>query len=116
MNIRPWRAAQFGAGYAAEFIPSGQRTWRIVRRAGKPAVFATVGEARKAAERAYHAYLARLEPDVRSTIPVDPERVAEKLTAEAETWLRSRREDIKAQALIRRPGRRPLLVINGRSA
>lgn len=113
--IKPWRAAQFAAGYAAEFLPAGQRTWRIVRRHGEVLTFHTAAEAKTAAERAYHAFLAKLEPEVRSTIPVDPERLASKIAADAETWLRSRREDIKRQSVQHRAGRRPLLVLPGRA-
>ena len=110
--IKPWRAAQFGIGYSAEWLPAGQRSWRIVKSGGKPIVFPTRSEALGAAE---NAYLQRIEGNIRATLPVDPERLQAKLTAEVESWLRTSREDRKKAETIYRPGKRRVLVIPGRA-
>jgi hypothetical protein len=111
--IKPWRAQQFGRGYSAEWLPPGQRSWRIVKSGGSPIVFATRSEALGAAE---NAYVQRVEGHVRATLPVDPERLEAKLNAEAESWLRTSREDRKKAETQYRPGRKPLFCLPGRAS
>lgn len=113
----PWRAQHFGSGYSAEFLPLGQRTWRIVKSGGVPIVFPTTRLAREAAK---NAYLQRLEPNIRATIERSPEdaqaRMEAKLLDEAENWLKSSRENVKAAETVHRPGRRRLIVMAGRAS
>ncbi|MDI1262262.1 MAG: hypothetical protein PS018_03275 [bacterium] len=109
----PWRAKHFGDGYSAEYLPIGQRTWRIVRSGGKPIEFPTRAAAEREAEA---AYLRSMEPSIRATRPVDPERVAAKLADEAENWLKSKREDRQAQTTIHKAGKRPVLVLQGKAS
>jgi hypothetical protein len=52
---------------------------------------------------------------VRSTVPVDPERIEKKLNAEAESWLRTSREDRRKAETQYRPGKKPLFVLPGRA-
>lgn len=98
-------------GYVAEFLPVGQRTWRMLKSGGKPIVFETSKAARDAAE---NAYLARLEPNIRATVPQDPNKIAAKLSDEAENWLRSKREDHKNAHVEPRPGKKPYTVLRGK--
>ncbi|WP_144378499.1 hypothetical protein [Mesorhizobium amorphae] len=113
----PWRAQHFGSGYSAEFLPLGQRTWRIVKSGGVPIVFPTTRLAREAAK---NAYLQRLEPSIRATIERSPEdaqaRMEAKLLDEAENWLKSSRENVRAAETVHRPGRRRLIVMAGRAS
>jgi hypothetical protein len=111
-RIKPFRASQFKGGYVAEFLPLGQRTWRMVKSGGEPIIFVTSRAARDAAE---NAYLARLEPTIRSTIPVSPDRLEAKLMDEAENWLQSKRADVKAQTTLHRPGRKKVIVMTGKA-
>ncbi|MGE0290376.1 MAG: hypothetical protein AB7I42_25015 [Bradyrhizobium sp.] len=108
----PWRAKQFDKGYSAEFLPPGQRTWRMVKSGGEPIVFGSFSEAHGAAK---NAFLQRLEPTIRATLPVDPDRIAAKLADEAENWLKSKREDVKASSTLYRPGRKHVIVMAGRA-
>lgn len=108
----PWRAKHFGIGYSGEYLPIGQHTWRFVKSGGKPITFPTATQAREAAK---NAYLQRLEPTIRATLPVDPERVAAKLADEAENWLRSKREDVQAMTTMHKAGKRPVVVLPGRA-
>jgi hypothetical protein len=109
----PWRTRQFGVGYSAEWLPVGQHTWRFLRTAEKKVkVFRTAREALKAAKE---RFLRSLEPEIRATIPVDPDRMAEKLKAEAESWLKSSRQDKQAATTLRKPGRKQVIVMRGRA-
>lgn len=108
----PWRTRQFGTGYSAEWLPSGQRSWRILKKNGKVHVFPNARDALRAAKA---KFLSSLEPEIRATLPVDPDRVAEKLKAEAESWLKSTREDRQAAETIRRAGRKQVVVMRGRA-
>lgn len=114
---KPWRAKQFRGGYSAEFLPLGQRTWRIVKSGGDPIIFPSRSGALDAAE---NAYLARLNPTIRATIQIDPEkaeaRMEAKMLADAESWLKSKREDVKRAETVYRPGRKKLIVMSGRSS
>jgi hypothetical protein len=108
----PWRARHFGAGYSAEYLPCGLRTWRILRQKGEVHVFPTRAQAQEAAKE---AYLRTVEPTIRATLPVDPEKVAAKLQDEAENWLKSKREDVKAAHTVHRPGKKAFRVMKGRA-
>ena len=108
MTEEPWRAGQFRNGYTAEFIPPGQRTFRMLKEDGRPKVFASRREAKQAALDAYLNH-----PDsIRATTP--PKKVGSTLQAEAEQFMRSRREDIKKQTTHHRAGKRPLIVLSGK--
>ncbi len=111
--IKPWRAGHFKGGYTAEWLPPGQRSFRIVKSGGQPIVFPTRSEALGAAE---NAYVQRVEGHVRATLPVDPERLEAKLNAEAESWLRISREDRRKAETQYRPGKKPLFVLPGRAS
>lgn len=108
----PWRAKQFGSGYSAEWLPTGQATWRILRKGGEVHVFRTAREALRAAKERFLRYL---EPEIRATLPADPDRMTQKLKAEAESWLKSSRQDKQAATTIRKPGRRQVIVMRGRA-
>lgn len=110
-TIKPWRAKQFATGYSAEYLPAGQRSWRIVKSAGNVVVFRSMREAIAGAE---NAYLRLLEPTIRATLPVNPDRLSAKLSDEAENWLRSKREDVQKRETLHRPGKKPLIVLPGR--
>jgi hypothetical protein len=112
MITKPWRSGHFKNGYVGEFLPCGQRTWRMVKSGGEPNIFPSRAEAISAAE---NAYIARLEPTIRATQPVNPERVEAKLADEAENWLRSMREDVQKQTEMHRPGKRAVVVLAGRA-
>lgn len=112
MTEKPWRASHFKNGYAAEFLPPGQRSFRIVKSGGEPIVFPSTRAAIAAAE---NAYLQRLEPKIRATLPVDQKRVAAKLADEAENWLKSKHADVKASSIVRQAGRKPFQVVAGRA-
>ncbi|MCO5144571.1 MAG: hypothetical protein M9895_00180 [Aquamicrobium sp.] len=107
----PWRAKHFGVGYSAEWLPCGQRTFRILRESGKVKVFPTAREALKAAKE---RFLKSLEPEIRATLAADPDRMAEKMQAEAEAWLKSSRQDKQDATTIRKPGRKHVIVMRGR--
>lgn len=108
----PWRAKQFGTGYSAEWLPIGMHTWRILREAGKVKVFRSARDALKAAKE---RFLKSLEPEIRATLPADPDRMAEKMKAEAEAWLKSSRQDKQSATTIRKPGRKQVIVMRGRA-
>ena len=108
----PWRARQFGAGYSAEWLPVGMHTWRILRESGKVKVFRTAREALKAAKE---RFLKSLEPEIRATLPADPDRMAEKMKAEAEAWLKSSRQDKQNAETHYRPGKKPFKSMRGRA-
>lgn len=109
-----WRALHFKTGYSAEFLPDGQRTWRYVKdSAGRPEVFPTRYDADRAARDAYYDYRDRSQ--IRATIPLDPARLKSKLEADAETWLKTKRDDAKAATTMRRPGKRTIVVMRGRA-
>lgn len=108
----PWRAKHFGIGYSAEWLPCGQHTFRILRENGKVKVFPSAREALKAAKE---RFLKSLEPEIRATLPADPDRMAEKMKAEAESWLKSSRQDKQAATTIRKPGRKQVIVMRGRA-
>lgn len=108
----PWRTRSFGSGYSAEWLPTGQRSWRILKKSGDVRIFPTAREALRAAK---DKFMASLEPEIRATLPVDPGRIAEKLKAEAESWLKSSRDDRHAAETIRRPGRKQVIVMRGRA-
>lgn len=110
--IDPWRARHFGAGYSAEYLPCGESRWRIIKAKGEVQIFPTASAARAAAKE---AWFRRLEPTIRATIPPDPDKLAAKLADEAENWLRSKREDVKAAHTIHRPGKRALVVMRGKA-
>lgn len=111
MFIDPWRARHYGEGYSAEYLPIGESNWRILRKNGVVRIFRTAREARQAAKE---RYFERLEPEVRASLPVDPERVASKLKAEAEQWIKSSRGDMKKKTTICGKNRRQITVIKGR--
>lgn len=108
----PWRARQFGYGYSAEWLPVGQRTWRILKEAGKVKQFPTAVDALRAAK---NRFLETLEPEIRATLPADPDRIAQKLKAEAESWLKSSRQDKQNATAIRKAGRRHVVVMRGKA-
>lgn len=108
----PWRARHFGNGYSAEWLPTGQRTWRILREAGTVKVFTTARDALKAAKT---RFLASLEPTIRATLPVDADRLEQKLAAEAESFLRSNRQDVRNTEVHYRPGKKPFKAMRGRA-
>lgn len=110
--IKPWRAKQFDGGYSAEFLPCGERSWRIVKAGGKVVIFARRQQALTAAK---NAYLARLEPNIRATLPIDPDRLSAKLSDEAENWLKSKRGDVKNQTAMHKAGRRPVIKLVGKA-
>lgn len=111
------RASQFDGGYSAEFLPVGERSWRIVRSGGKPIPFASRRAALAAAE---NALIQRMEPTIRATIQRSPEEAEARMEAimadEAENWLRSKRSDVKGRDVRYEAGRRPLVVLRGRAA
>lgn len=108
----PWRTRQFGTGYSAEWLPTGQANWRILRKEGQVRIFRTAREALKAAK---DRFLRSLEPEIRATLPTDPDRIAEKLKAEAESWLKSSRQDKQSATTLRKPGRKQVIVMRGRA-
>lgn len=108
----PWRGKQFMGGYSAEYLPPGQRSWRIIKERGKAKVFASVSQAIRAAQ---DAYLASVDGKTRASLPVDPDRIAAKLRAEAEDWLQSNRADVKASFTHHRPGKKPFQETRGRA-
>jgi hypothetical protein len=112
----PWRGRQFGTGYSAEYRPAGEATWRIVRRDGEVAVYPTRAEAVEAAKQ---AFLARYETPIRATIQRSEEeetqRMAEKLAGEADAFLRSSRQDVKAAQTHHRAGKRAFVEMRGRA-
>lgn len=105
---KPWRAKQFKTGYSAEYLPPGQRSWRFVKSGGEVIVFGSFGDALGAAE---NAYLQKLEPNIRATLPVDPERLEAKWAAKAEDWLRIKRGG--SETIYRGHGKKPLLTLKG---
>lgn len=111
MNIDRWRARHYGAGYSAEYLPPGQTNWRILRQNKQVMVFLTAREAIQAAKA---RYLELHEPPIRSTTD-KPERLEEKLKADAEQWLRSTREDRKKSTTIFGKNRRQIPVWRGRA-
>lgn len=111
--IDPWRTRNFGAGYTAEWLPTGQHTWRILRNSEKKVrVFPTAREALKAAKA---RFFRSLEPEIRATLPVDADRLAAKLQAEAESFLKSSREDVRKAEMHYRPGKKPYKAVRGRA-
>lgn len=112
MTDLPWRGKQFSGGYSAEYRPVGQHSFRFVKERGKPKVFPTVSEAIRAAQ---DAFLATLDGQTRATLPFDASRAEKRLSAEAEDWLRSSRQDVKAAHVNRQPGRKPFQEIRGRA-
>lgn len=108
----PWRSRHFGAGYSGEWLPCGQSTWRIIKEHGKVKIFPSGRAAREAAK---DKFLASLEPEIRSTLPADPDRMSRKLSAEAEQWLKSSRKDRQNATTIRKPGRKVVIVMKGRA-
>ena len=92
-------------------LPTGQCSWRILREAGKVKVFRSARDALKAAKE---RFLKSLEPEIRATLPADPDRMAEKMKAEAEAWLKSSRQDVKKAETHYRPGKRPFKSMRGR--
>lgn len=112
MTDLPWRGRQFQGGYSAEYLPPGQRSWRIVKEKCQPKVFPTVSQAIRAAQ---DAYLSIVDGKTRASLPVDPGRIAAKLQAEAEDWLRSNRQDVKGTATHYRPGKKPFQETRGRA-
>lgn len=107
----PWRASQFRHGYSAEWLPPGQASWRIIKHAGEPVVFPTRRQAHQAAK---DMYLSRIDGNIRATLPVDPERIAAKMTADAEQWLVTKREERKREETLFRAGRKPVIVMPGK--
>lgn len=111
----PWKATHFKNGYAGEFLPTGERSWRYVKAKGEVVVFFSREEAKEAAKK---AFLERYEPPLRATIERSPEeelaRMEDKLAAEAERFLKSNRQDVKSAETIYRPGKRPLVAMPGR--
>ncbi|MGB3898168.1 MAG: hypothetical protein WA973_06405 [Mesorhizobium sp.] len=114
---KPWRAKQFMGGYSAEWLPPGQSIWRIVKSGGEAIVFPSRSAALDAAQ---NTYLQRLNPTIRATVQIDPEkaeaRMEAKMLADAESWLKSKREDVKRTETIHRPGRKKLIVMTGRAS
>ena len=112
----PWRAPHYNNGFSAEFLPCGERSWRIVRSGGVPIEFPTRNAALEAAK---NAYLQRMEPTIRATVQRDPDaavaRMEAKLTADAESWLKSGRDDVREAATVYRPGKKPFKAIAGRA-
>lgn len=108
----PWRGKQFMGGYSAEYVPAGQRAWRIVKEFGTPRIFPTVTQAVRAAQ---DAYLASVDGKTRASLPFDASRAERQLFAEAEDWLRSNRQDVKGKQTHHRAGRRPFEEIKGRA-
>lgn len=113
----PWRARHFGSGYSAEYLPTGQHSWRLARGAdGKPLVLPNRMEAEEAAKA---AFLRSCEPEIRATCQRDPDdaaqRMADKLAANAEDWLRSSRSDKQAASIMHRKGGKRVLVMAGRA-
>lgn len=107
MTDTPWRARQFMGGYSAEWLPPGQRTFRIIKAKGQAVVFASFPAALRAAQ---DAFLKASSPEIRATLPIDPARLKSKLEAEAEGWLKVRRG---SSDTIYRPGKRPILTLKG---
>ncbi len=105
----PYRGAQFGAGYSAEFLPPGQSIWRYVKQDKKIAVFPTYEAARRAAERAYWS-----DPKAKRAIAgdLDEEALAAKIQAKAEDWLRVNRAP---PVVMRQPGKKAVSVFKGRA-
>jgi hypothetical protein len=100
------------SGYSAEYIPHEQHTWRMLKKGGKPIIFLTRREAEKAAAQ---AFLSTIDGKTRSTLPVNPERLEAKLSAEAEQWIRSSREDKQKQTTMHRAGKRQVVILSGRA-
>ena len=108
--ITPYRGAHFGAGYSAEYLRPGERTWRYVKDdQGRIAVYATHEAARRAAEKAYWS-----DPKAKRAIAgdLDEEALAAKIQAKAEDWLRVSRTP---PTIKREPGKRPLTIVHGRA-
>lgn len=113
----PWKATHFKNGYAGEFLPTGERSWRYVKSKGEVVVFFSREEAKEAAKQ---KFLERYEPPLRATIERSPEeelaRMEDKLAAEAERFLKSSRKDVKSAVTHHKPGRRPFTEMKGRVA
>jgi hypothetical protein len=120
MNGFPWRARHFDGGYSAEYLPDGGSVWRIVKHAvdgrRRVKVFPSVRQAEIAAQR---AYLDDGRGKITSTVEIPDDikeaRMAEKFAAEAESWLKSSRQDKQAATAIHKPGRKQVIVMRGRS-
>ena len=108
MTTHPWRGKQFLGGYSAEYQPVGQRSFRIVKEAGKVKVFPTSREALRAAQ---DAFLATVSGSVRSTLPFDADRAERRMAADAEDFLRIKR-GAKSET-IRKPGGKSFQVVHG---
>lgn len=108
----PWRAKHFDAGYSGEYLPPSQHSWRILREKGKVRVFPTAAAAREAAKR---RYLSIFDPLNFAERPDDPDKVAAKLAAEAESFLKSKREDVRRAETVRKAGRKPFVMVRGRA-
>lgn len=113
----PWKATQFQNGYAGEFFPTGERSWRYVKAKGEVVVFLSRSEAKEAAKQ---KFLERYEPPLRATIERSPDeelaRMEDKLAADAERFLKSNRQDVKSATTSHRAGKRPLRIMTGRAS
>lgn len=105
-----WSSMAYRGQYLGLFkLPLGD--WRYLRgKGGEKRTFPTAQAAEKAAkERAFDI----LFPETRSTVAPTDAEVAEKLGVSE--WLRSKRADIKKQTTMHRPGKRQVIVMNGRA-
>lgn len=113
MSIDRWRARQCGIGYSAEYLPPGQTNWRILRRSKQVMIFPTARDAREAAKA---RYLEIHEPRIVSTTEDKPDRLEDKLLAEAEQWLKSSRKDRKDASTLIGKNRRRIMVMRGKAS
>lgn len=109
--MKPWRAHRCGLVYHAEYLPEGGVVWRVVRSKGKPVRFKSPEDAVSAAQDAYLAWVRQ----ERAIFGTRDQTIEGKLEAEAESWLRSKRQDVKRSRTIHRPGKRPLRVMMGKA-
>lgn len=105
-----WQALTFGHKIYAIYRLPGMPNWRYLKDAkGEKRTYITEREARAAAEARAKELLF---PKLTGTMPMDDKKVAE--TLGVEEWLQSKRQDIKAAKTIRKAGRRPLVVVQGK--
>lgn len=109
---KPWRVRQFDDGYSAEYLRCGMGHWRFVLDDRRPKIFQSRREAQDAAE---NAYLASLDASIRSSLPISEDKVQRKLEMERESFLLSKRQDVKNAETRYAPGKRPLKVQTGRA-
>lgn len=112
MSDKPrWGSKPYDGGYAGYFALPGAGTARFVRKNGQVVVLADEREAR---DLAREVCLGILYPTIRHTRESEQDDPIAKALG-VDDWIRSRREDIKNATTMHRAGRRPVLVMKGKS-